>query len=184
MALDKVIEDILASARKDADQLVSSAEKERDVILRQADENIAARRKAQDKKIAESVKRLRQQEISSAELESKRILLNARKEALDEVLASVKRQLVMMTADQRADAYAKILAQGLKVIPGAKTYCPRGDAKLLRGGAGTSVEERDMEPGLIVESKDGKVSLDFRFSTILESVWEKELKNVSKMLFG
>ena len=41
-----------------------------------------------------------------------------------------------------------------------------------------------MEPGLILESEDGTVRLDYRFKTILEGVWEKELKNVSNILFG
>jgi V/A-type H+-transporting ATPase subunit E len=42
----------------------------------------------------------------------------------------------------------------------------------------------DMGPGLVLESKDGLVLLDYKFKTILEGVWEKELKNVSNVLFG
>ena len=40
-----------------------------------------------------------------------------------------------------------------------------------------------MESGLILESEDGSVRLDFRFKTILEGIWDSELKNISKILF-
>jgi V/A-type H+-transporting ATPase subunit E len=46
------------------------------------------------------------------------------------------------------------------------------------------VEETDMETGVILEDASGIVRLDYRFRVILESVWDKELKNVSNTLFG
>ena len=56
---------------------------------------------------------------------------------------------------------------------------------LISGVAGLGkVEETDMEPGLILEDASGKVRLDYRFRVVLEGVWDKELKNVSNVLFG
>jgi V/A-type H+-transporting ATPase subunit E len=46
------------------------------------------------------------------------------------------------------------------------------------------VQETDMDTGLILESEDGMFRLDYRFKTILKGIWEKELKNVSNILFG
>ena len=48
------------------------------------------------------------------------------------------------------------------------------------------VGDRDpsMGAGLVLETQDGTVRLDYRFATILGSVWEKEMKNVSTYLFG
>ena len=83
MALDKVIGNILESANKESAALIATAEKERASILQQADDTIAEKRKAQEKELEIALKRLRQQEISSAELEAKRIVLNAKKEMLD-----------------------------------------------------------------------------------------------------
>jgi V/A-type H+-transporting ATPase subunit E len=48
----------------------------------------------------------------------------------------------------------------------------------------TSVTETDMSTGLVLESQDGTIRLDYRFNTMLAAVWEKELKNVSNVLFG
>jgi V/A-type H+-transporting ATPase subunit E len=185
MALDKVVADILESAKKDADQLIGSAEKDRAATLKAAEDSIAAKRKEQEKRLAEAIKRLRQQEISSAELEAKRIVLNARKEILDSVFESTLKEMSSLSDADRAKLYAKIMAKGIKVIPDPRVYCPKGDGTLLAGVKGpSSVVETNMSAGLVLESKDGLVSLDYRFKTILEGIWEQELKNVSNLLFG
>jgi V/A-type H+-transporting ATPase subunit E len=41
-----------------------------------------------------------------------------------------------------------------------------------------------MGPGLILESKDGTERVDYTFKTILEGIWEKELRDISNILFG
>jgi V/A-type H+-transporting ATPase subunit E len=185
MALDNVVGQILDSANKDAEKLIQDAEKERAAILQQADENIAAKKKVQDKDLEQALIRLKQQELSSAELEAKRIVLNARKEVLDEAFRETLKELNAMSASEKTKVYAKIISKGQSTIHSPKVYCPKGDASLLGSASGVrAVIEREMEPGLILESEDGSISLDYRFKTILEGVWDKELKNVSNVLFG
>lgn len=185
MALDNVVGQILDSANKDADKLIQEAEKEKATILQQADENIAVKKKAQEKELELALVRLKQQELSSAELEAKRVVLNAKKEVLDETFRETLKELNAMTAAEKARVYGKIIVKGQSIIKSPKVYCPKGDASLLGSATGVrAIIEKDMEPGLIIESEDGSISLDFRFKTILEGVWEKELKNVSNVLFG
>lgn len=185
MALDKVVGEILESARKDADQLMRSAEKEKGSILQAANETIASKKKEQDKQLEDVLKRLRQQEISSAELEAKRVVLNARKEVLDHSFEGVLKDLSTMSDGEKVRLYSKIMAQASQIIPQPKVFCAKGDGKLLSSVPGVgSVQETDMDTGLIFESKDGMFRLDYRFKTILKGVWEKELKNVSNILFG
>lgn len=184
MALENVVDEILEGAKKEADQILKAAEKEKEATLRQAAETISGKQKAQQKETEEAVKRLRQQEFSSAELEEKRIVLNARKEMLDRTFEEVNSQVAEMGPKERARLYNIILEAGKKVIQDPKIYCPVGEAKLLAVKSGDKVEEVSMGPGLILESKDGTMRLDYSFKTILEGVWEKELKNVSNILFG
>jgi len=185
MALDKVVGDILESARRDADQLIRSAEKEKTSILQLAQENATSKQKERDKQLEEALKRLRQQETSSAELEAKRIILNARKELLDRAFREVLQDLAKMSDAEKGQLYGRIMARGSKVIPNPKVYCPKGEGRLLSGIPGVgSAQETDMGAGLVLESMDGMVRLDYRFKTILEGIWEKELKNVSNLLFG
>ncbi|MCE5296501.1 MAG: hypothetical protein LLG16_05285 [Euryarchaeota archaeon] len=185
MALDNVVGEILDSANKEADKLVQEAEKEKASILQQAEESIATKKKAQQKELELALVRLKQQEISSAELEAKRIVLNAKKDALDEAFRETLKELNSMPPSERAKVYGKIISKAAGVIKNPKVFCPKGDASLIGAAVGVrAVVEKDMEPGLILESEDGTISLDYRFRTVLEGVWEKELKNVSNILFG
>jgi V/A-type H+-transporting ATPase subunit E len=185
MALDKVMDEILEGAKKDADLLIQSAEKEKAIILQSANEKILAERKLEAKQLEEMLKRLRQQETSSAELEAKRVVLNARKDVLDQVFSGTLKELSSMADSEKSRLYAKLFANGAKVIPQPNVYCPKGEARLLSGIPGIgSIQETDMDAGVILESKDGMFRLDYRFRTMLEDIWEKELKNVSNILFA
>jgi V/A-type H+-transporting ATPase subunit E len=78
-----------------------------------------------------------------------------------------------------------LLANGAKIIPQPKVFCPKGEARFLSGVSGAGlIQETEMEAGIILESKDGMFRLDYRFRTMLEDIWEKELKNVSNILFA
>jgi V/A-type H+-transporting ATPase subunit E len=76
------------------------------------------------------------------------------------------------------------LVDGKKIIHRPKVFCPEGEADLLAGLRGCdSLTEIDMSPGLILENEDGSVRLDYRFKTILDSIWNREMKTISNMLF-
>ncbi len=185
MALDKVVGNILETANMEEAAKIATAEKERATILHQADETIANKKKAQEKELEIVLKRLRQQEISSAELEAKRIVLNAKKEILDKSYQETLKDLESMSVAEKTKVYQTILTKAKKIIPKPKVFCPRGESRLVQNDSEImSVTETDMAPGLILESHDGTVRLDYRFNTMLGAVWEKELKNVSNVLFG
>jgi V/A-type H+-transporting ATPase subunit E len=38
--------------------------------------------------------------------------------------------------------------------------------------------------GLILESKDGTIQVDMQYRTILQTVWDREMKSLSDILFG
>jgi V/A-type H+/Na+-transporting ATPase subunit E len=185
MALDGVVRDIVESARREADALIQSAEEERRSTLGTADEKIAKMRRAKERELEEALKRLRRQEISSAELEAKKIVLKKKKEIFDLTFEQTLRELTAMPSTDKKRIYWKSIDSARKVLPTPRVYCPRGEGELLTGVAGLSeVVEEDMGAGLILENADGSMRLDYRFRTILESIWEQELKQISVLLFG
>ncbi len=152
--------------------------------LKEADQKIERSQKTEEKDLQDLLKRLRTQELSSAELEAKKVVLNQRKEYLERTFRESLHDLSTMSPKEKSGLYKKIIAGGKKTIHHPKVFCPKGEADLLAGLRGCeSLTEIDMESGLILESEDGLVRLDYRFKTILESIWEKELKNVSNILF-
>jgi V/A-type H+-transporting ATPase subunit E len=184
MALDKVANDILDNARKEADQRVQEAEKERARILQEADQKVDRMRKAEEKELQDSLMRMQRQELSSAELEAKKIVLNKRKDVLNRTFDEMLKELSAMDPKEKSHLYKKILADGKKVIHKPKVFIPKGEADLLVGLRGCeSLTEIEMGSGLILENDDGSVRLDYRFKTILESIWDKEMKSISNTLF-
>jgi V/A-type H+/Na+-transporting ATPase subunit E len=184
MAMEEVAKDILDKARGEADQRIRAAETERERILHEADVKIENMRKAEEKELQDNLARMRRQEISSAELEAKKIVLNARKDVLARTFEETLSELSKMKPQEKSALYKKILADGKKVIHKPKVFCPEGEADLLAGLRGCdSLTEIAIGPGLILENEDGSVRLDYRFKTILESIWNRELKTISNTLF-
>lgn len=184
MALDKVANDILENARKEADQRVQEAEKERTKILQEADQRIDKARRSEEKELQDGLMRMRRQELSSAELEAKKIVLNKRKDVLNRAFEEMLKELSTMDHKEKSALYKKIVADGKKTIHRPKVFIPKGEADLLAGLRGCeSLTEIDMGSGLILENEDGTVRLDYRFKTILESIWDRDMKSISNMLF-
>jgi V/A-type H+-transporting ATPase subunit E len=171
MALDKVVKDIIESARREAEALIERGEEERETILRGTEEKALKLRKAQERELEEAVKRLRRQEISSAELEAKKIVLNKKKEILDRTFEETLGELSAMPTNDKKRVYRKSVDAAKKVISRPKVFCPRGEAGLLAGLTDlASINETEMDAGLILENEDGSILLDYRFRTILESI--------------
>ena len=184
MALDKVANEILENAKQEGNLRVQEAEKERARILQEADQKIERMRKADEKELQDALLRMRRQELSSAELEAKKIVLNQRKDILNRTFEETLEEFSAMPSAEKSALYKKILAQGKKIIPMPRVFCPVGEADLLAGLRGAeSLTETDMESGLILENKDGTVHLDLRFRTLLETIWERELRDISTVLF-
>jgi V/A-type H+-transporting ATPase subunit E len=184
MAMEEVAQNILDKARNEADQRIHAAELEREKTLQEADLKIENMAKAVEKELQDNLTRMRRQEISSAELEAKKIVLNTRKDILNRTFEETLSELSKMKPQDKAALYKKILADGKKVIHRPKVFCPEGEADLLAGLRGCdSLTEIEMGPGLILENEDGSVRLDYRFKTILESIWNREMKTISNMLF-
>jgi V/A-type H+-transporting ATPase subunit E len=184
MAMEEVAKDILDKASKEADLRIQAAENERAKILQEADLKIENMRKAEEKELQDNLARMRRQEVSSAELEAKKIVLNKRKEILNKTFEETLSELTNMSPHDKSALYKKILTDEKKTIHRPKVFCPKGEADLLAGLRGCEcLTEMDMSPGLILENEDGSVRLDYRFKTILETIWDRELKTVSNMLF-
>ena len=80
MALDSVTKEIQASAEASVAKIRQEQAAEIDAINKQTDAQIAKMKEAQDKKVAEAKETLDRQERSSAELESKKLVLANKKE--------------------------------------------------------------------------------------------------------
>src|SRR5256885_7772300 len=100
MGLETVIEDVLSRGRSEAEEIRRATMAERERILQDARAEGAKllSQREQDAKVA--VERSRVQALARAELESKKVVLSAQKELLDQVYAAVLEKLARLAESE------------------------------------------------------------------------------------
>lgn len=185
MSLEKVVDEILRRGEERKREIIRTGEKERDEILSQADKRIADERQRAQRKNDSAIAQMEQQESSSAELESKKIMLAAQRSSLEELRLQVLDELGKYPADKRKKMYSKLASLAKKELGECVVYSNRADKALLSlPGGMTAGPPIDCLGGLVFESKDKSIRLDFRFESMLEDSWNKNMREIFAKLFG
>ncbi len=185
MGLEKVVADILEKGKHDAAKFKEEGEAEKTVILNQAREEAAKIKAKKEAEVAKIVEKTRTRELASAKLEIKKIKLNSEKEALDQVFAQAIAQLQNLPKKKNEHLLKVLIDKGTKEIGNGRIYCSQKDvetvkhmSKLQFGGA------IDCAGGVVIESSDGLVKVDYTYETLLGTVWESNVRQVSDILFS
>ncbi|MBU4374794.1 MAG: V-type ATP synthase subunit E [Euryarchaeota archaeon] len=183
MGLDAIIEEIKAKGRAEADKISEETSSEVLKIIAEAKANAAVLKAAKEEAVRKEIDRLRQQEVSSANLEAKKAILNARKEILDEVYENAKESVKKLPAEKNQKLLKSIIEKNEN--NNAKIYSKAKDKPVVKKL--TKLEyagEIDCIGGVVIENADGTEVMDFKYDTILKNVSERSLKQVSDILFG
>ena len=185
MALDNVKKDIMDSAMASVAVINSERDAEAARIMAEADAVISEMKAKEDKRLKEALEQLGRQTLSSAELESKKIVLSKKREILEKAFAESLASLEAAPAATKKKQYKKMADAAKKVISDPKAYCSK-DEKMSAEDIGVSELKKvaGITGGLIFESKDGTVQMDMQYRTILQTVWDREMKSLSDILFG
>ncbi|MBS3100631.1 hypothetical protein J4204_00690 [Candidatus Woesearchaeota archaeon] len=181
MGLEAVKEEVIRQAKEQETALIAEARKEANRIMREAEkkaEELREKNDAETKKIIDTIKR---QELASAELENKKMLLEAKKETIENVFSEAKKRLEGMDDKKRELCIKNLIEKTRKEIEVMNIYCNKKDAKFLKG---LNVQAIDIAGGLVAENKEKTVRVDYSFETLLDGIKENELQNISKILFG
>jgi len=184
MGLDKVVEEILSRGEEKRKEIIALGEKDRDEQIVQVAKRIADERLKAEKRAQSMVSQMEQQEISSAELESKKALLAAQREVMDDLKGQVLGELERYPAGKRKKLYSKLVANAKKELGECFVYTNEADKTLVTLPSGmTSAGVIDCRGGLVFESKDRSYRLDYRFESLLEDVWNKNMHEIYARLF-
>jgi V/A-type H+-transporting ATPase subunit E len=184
MSLNKVVEDILRRGEEKKREIIQLGEKERDGQILEADKKIEENRRRSEKKLDSTIAQLEQQELSSAELESKKTLLAAQRKIMEGLRSEALDALASYPTEKRRKLYSKLVTKAKKELGGCYVYSNEADERLLQLPAGmTSGGIVDCAGGLIFESKDRSVRLDYRFESILDEVWNAKMQEIYSRLF-
>jgi len=185
LALDSVTKEIQASASAEIARIQKEQAEEIKAINEKADAEIADMKQKQDKRVAEAKETLARQERSSAELESKKLVLSKKKEILAEAFESALEQLEAMPADKKLAYYKAMVASAKNIIPEPKAVMSEKD-NFSAADLGVKSVEKDpsIRSGLLLQSEDGKFEVDMQYSVLLQNIWDSNLKQLSDILFG
>lgn len=192
MGLEVVIEEIRAKGQREAELIRQEGQQEAMQILKSAQERAEKIKLDADGKVEKQIAHIHNQEVSAANLKVKRQLLNTQKELLDRVCQAALASISGLPADFHRAAMKELLERASKEIPDGIVHCRERDLPVLKelltkdpAFQGYSPGKAlDIEGGIIVESRDGELQLDYSYATFLEQVWETGLKDASAILFG
>ena len=190
MSLNTVVEDIREEAHEEAQRVREEADERAEGILEEAEADaeriLEERREAVERRIDQE----REQELSSAELEAKQERLEARRDALDGVRDAVEERIAGLEEDREELTRALLEAASEEFGDGDVRVYGRGDDRELLESILADYDgyewagERDVLGGVIVESEASRIRVNNTFDSILEDVWEENLRDVSETLFG
>ena len=181
MGLDSVKEEVIRNAKEQAGSMLAGARKEAGRIMREAEaraEEMKAKSEAEMKKLTDTIKR---QELASSELDSRKIVLDAKKQAIENVVAEARKRLEALDDRSREAYIKKLLDRSKKELDVAYIYCSKKDLKYVKE---TETIIMEMLGGIIAENREKTIRVNYSFETQLESVKETELQIISKLLFG
>ncbi|MDD2457137.1 MAG: V-type ATP synthase subunit E, partial [Eubacteriales bacterium] len=107
--IEAIVEHILADAREKAAQIEAGAAEQIDQIKTQADQACASIRQDADHKGQQAAAAVINRASSQAALEARRVLLEARQNLIDEVIADATHQLGELSDPEKKDLYVRMI---------------------------------------------------------------------------
>jgi V/A-type H+-transporting ATPase subunit E len=208
MSLDTVVEDIRDEARARAEEIRAEGEERAAEIVSAAEADAEETLAEAEREVAAEIEQEREQRLSSAKLEAKQERLEARRDVLQEVREAVEDELADLSGDDREELTRALLdAAAAEFDEGEARGASDGSSGPgQRDGDDVLVHARpddealvtdilddydgyeyagevDCLGGVVVESDASRVRVDNTFDSVLEDVWEDNLKEISARLF-
>src|SRR2546427_9593945 len=137
MTLESAVEAILEQGKAEANRVLEEARNERQRMLSEVRSEAAKALNETEKTARVEAERKRVQELARAELESRKIVLAAQKEALDKVYEGALERLGRLS--DNADILRRLLnADESDWRSGGKGYCSPRDEAVVRKSVGDS----------------------------------------------
>jgi V/A-type H+-transporting ATPase subunit E len=191
MSLDTVVEDIREEARARAEELREEGEARAEEIREEAEADATEIREEAEREVERAIEQEREQTLSSATLEAKQKRLAARRETLQSVHDAVEASVADLSGDRREEltrALVDATTEEFGDADSVQVYGRADDEELLTDVLADYdgyewAGEHDCLGGVVVESEASRVRINNTFDSVLEEVWEDNLRTISERLF-
>ncbi|MFC4542728.1 V-type ATP synthase subunit E [Halosolutus amylolyticus] len=191
MSLDTVVEDIREEAHARAEDIRSEGETRAEEIESAAEEDAEEIVATAEREVEREIEQLREQRLSSAKLEAKQKRLEARRDVLGEVREQVEDELAALEGETREELTRDLLeaaSDEFDADDDVSVYGRPDDQELIESiladyDGYEYAGEYDCLGGVVVESEQSRVRVNNTFDSVLEDVWEDNLREISNRLF-
>ncbi len=182
MALEDVMKEILAQAQRESERIVEEGKKEAEAITGEAKRASKKRQEEFGRETETLADELKKVHASNMNLKANKMLLEAKKELMEELFARLVERLKKADRKSREKVIGRLLEKAMKEVDAAFVYSNEDDRELLPkrlkfGGA------MGIIGGVVVEDKNREVRADYTFETVLQKLKEMYLGDVAKRLF-
>ena len=191
MSLETVVEDIREQAEAEAERILEEARAEAETIRNSAETEAEDILETAETEVERAIDREREQKLSSANLEAKQQRLEARRDALSTVRERVEAAIEDLPEDEREEFTRALLDDAADEFEDAETVSVYGrsdDRELIENilseyDGFSYAGDYECLGGVVVDSETGRLRVNNTFDSVLETVWEENLKAFSDTLF-
>ncbi|MCG7851127.1 MAG: V-type ATP synthase subunit E [Methanosarcinaceae archaeon] len=183
MGLETVVKDILDVAHNEASKINADADAEVSRIIDEARQTAKKIMGESLSKAEDDIKKMRQQETSSSNLEVKRAILNARKEVLESVYMKAVGTIAVLPPSKNEELLKAIIET--QQINGSRIYSNRDSEEITKKLSTLDYAGNiNCIGGVVIENEDGTIRLDYTYDLIMKNMNDQSLKQLSDILFG
>jgi V/A-type H+-transporting ATPase subunit E len=183
--LQSVLDRIVMDTRTRTDAILADARARAKGIVERAEAEDRTRAEAELKAARERFEAHLNQETSSARLETKKTILEARRKAMDDLREDVLAHLRDIPPSERGKLLKGLLAKAASVIPGGEVRCGASDERFVREDGRYGIAGRiDPPGGIVVIDQTGERVIDLRLVTLVDRAIESTHEEIERALFG
>lgn len=185
MSLEKIVSKVERDSQAAEQAILQEAARYRNEQIAQANRRRDEILAEYSRKAAQTIDQLRSREEAGLEIEVKKRMLASRKRILDTAFRGVLEHFAKLPPADKKKIYAALMAKAAKDIPRGKIHLVKGEESLFSGHSGyTKGGHITGAGGFKLGSDDGHLEMDMRFEVLLKDLWDRNLGEVSSMLFG
>ena len=191
MGIEVVLEEIREKGKREVEEIRGDTQKQVEEILSKGQQRVKEMEQGVEEELEKQISHIMNQEISAANLTAKRLLLTVQKELFEQVKQETLATILAKPESFHRKAVERLLLQAKEEIRDGSVYCSGKDLPLVKEILAKRPELASLrlgdpgaiDGGIIAESRDGHLKIEYSYRSILEKVWESGLKEVSDGLF-
>jgi len=180
MGLEKIKEEILQKAAAAEKAILEEAAVQSSEIRKKAEEKAKQLEHESLQNLQAETKSIENREQSLQNMEAKKMIFEVKKHAIDHVYSEAYSKIKKIPKKEREHIVKTLMEHAKKEIDIGTVYANSVDKEFA---AQFTVKPADIDGGIICESKDGTVRVDYTFATLFHDLREKTIKETSNILF-